>query len=478
MVSKFLDNIKRLFEQYFAEKVKTVKQLPQSGSHRLYFRIESNHFSAIAVYGPQIKENKTYYYLTGKLQKSGIAVPKIYAISEDKQSYLLQDLGNESLFGQLEKNGFHWNEKIEAYYKKALQALVKIQSGLIADLDKSRLYSKAVFDSMAVRWDLEYFKYYFLKAVVPDFDAYALEKDFQKIIDFFQSVPKECFMYRDFQSRNILLYQDQPYFIDFQGGQVGFWQYDLVSLLYQAKANIPQQSRNELTDFYWQELSKVKKISKKEFWEVLDATVLLRTLQVLGAYGFRGFFEKKKHFVESIPFALKNLKQILGDNRHPFEINDLVKILKRMTEKYQDRAKKPNRIIDKKQLAIYIKSFSYLQNGIPQAEDSHGGGFVFDCRALPNPGRFEEYKALTGKDEKVIRFLEQEKKVNDFISNCYDLVKNSVETYLLRGFSSLSVCFGCTGGQHRSVYCANQMEKLLKEKYPVMVEKEHVNLKS
>jgi hypothetical protein len=298
-------------------------------------------------------------------------------------------------------------------------------------------------------WDLSYFKYYFLKLAKIPFDEQALEDDFQRFSDYLLAADNEAFLFRDFQSRNIMLKDRQVYFIDYQGGRKGALQYDLASLLYDAKADIPQHQREALLEFYLDELSQYKDIDRQKFKSLFDGYVLIRIMQAMGAYGFRGFFEKKEHFLKSIPYALKNLEDVRSKHSIEVQLPELFKVFKAVGKSTFLRAISTNN----ERLTITISSFSY-KKGIPVDPSGNGGGFVFDCRAIHNPGRYLEYKQLTGKDPEVQQFLEEKSTMAEFLAPVTSLVSHSVEVYLDRGFTHLSVSFGCTGGQHRSVYAA------------------------
>jgi hypothetical protein len=318
-------------------------------------------------------------------------------------------------------------------------------------------------------WDLNYFKYYFLKLAKIPFDEQALEDDFQAFSDYLLAVDNNAFLYRDFQSRNVMLKDDKVYFIDYQGGRKGALQYDLASLLYDAKANIPEAEREELLEFYLDELVQYKQVDRDKFKALFGGYVLIRIMQSMGAYGFRGFYEKKEHFLKSIPFALKNLETLLERNTIQAKLPELFKVLKAVTESVFLKTISPSN----DRLTVRVSSFSY-KKGIPHDPSGNGGGFVFDCRAIHNPGRYAEYKHLTGKDPQVQKFLEEKSTIASFMESVISLVSQSVEVYSSRGFSHLCVSFGCTGGQHRSVYAAEKLAEYLRNNYPVTVVLQHV----
>jgi len=318
-------------------------------------------------------------------------------------------------------------------------------------------------------WDLNYFKYYFLKLAKIHFDEQGLEDDFQTFTDYLLQTECHFFLYRDFQSRNIMLWHGTPYFIDYQGGRRGALQYDVASLLYDAKADIPQHVRDELLDHYVCAVNRFILTDEKEFIEYYYGYVLIRMMQAMGCYGFRGFYEKKEHFLQSIPYALKNLEWILETVQIPVNVPELTNVLNQLV----DSEALKNVCNPGKTLTVRINSFSY-KRGIPVDETGNGGGYVFDCRAIHNPGRYEQYKHLTGKDAAVVEFLRREADVKSFLNNIYELVDRSVENYQQRNLANLMVSFGCTGGQHRSVYCAERFAEHLEQKYDVKVVLRHL----
>ena len=328
-------------------------------------------------------------------------------------------------------------------------------------MDFSYCYPQAEFNSRSILWDLNYFKYCFLKATGMDFQEDRLEDDFQKMADVLLRSSSATFMYRDFQSRNVMIKDNEPWLIDFQGGRKGPVYYDVASFLWQAKANYPDSLRKELLKEYIDALRKYQPVDEAYFYAQLRHFVLFRTMQVLGAYGFRGYFEKKPHFIQSVPFAIENLRQLLQE---PYpEYPYLCRILRELTD-----LKQFTDDLQKRRLVVKVTSFAY-KKGIPEDSTGNGGGFVFDCRAVNNPGKYERYKPFTGLDEPVIRFLEDDGEIAVFLEHAYALVDASVKRYMERGFTNLSVCFGCTGGQHRSVYSAQHLAEHLHKKFGVQV---------
>jgi hypothetical protein len=318
------------------------------------------------------------------------------------------------------------------------------------------------FDEQSIQWDLNYFKYYFVKLSGVAFNEQRLEDDFKTLTAFLLEAPCDYFMYRDFQSRNIMVRDEDVYFIDYQGGRKGALQYDIASLLWDAKADIPHETRNELLELYLDELSNIIAINKADFKKYYHAFVLIRILQALGAYGYRGFYERKSHFLKSIPYALQNLQWLFDNVTFPVEIQELTTVLKAMIDSttLKEIVEKPHR-----QLTVSVYSFSY-RRGFPYDHTGNGGGHVFDCRALPNPGKEPQYHELTGCDEAIATFLNSSPETEMFLTHAKGIVEHSVSRYIERKFSNLMVNFGCTGGQHRSVYCAEQMTAFLRERFP------------
>lgn len=433
-------------------RIPKVSGMQGGGSSRHYFRLYSEDISVIGVYSEDIQENTCFINLDKYFHSNGVSVPNIISSSPSNDAYLLEDLGDISLLSLLDGP-----IKIPLS-SQALKGLVKIQS-LPEKEWKDKVINKPFSDRL-IKWDLNYFKYDFLKISGISFDEELLEDDFEKFTHEIQRVNSGLFgfMYRDFQSRNVMIKEDTPYFIDFQGGRVGPIVYDLVSFLWQAKALFSLEEKNKLTRLYIKETSAVRNIEESKLEEAVLPLALFRTLQVLGAYGLRGLVEKKQHFIESIPLAVNNLKMLrqLG----ALECYSYLKVIvESLEEKYLER-----KIHSSDKLTVTVTSFSY-KKGYPVDMTGNGGGFIFDCRGLPNPGRYEQYKSLTGMDDPVKDFLVKKNEVKDFLNNAVKIVSHTVSNYIERGFESLQVGFGCTGGQHRSVYCADYFSRVLKSIY-------------
>jgi aminoglycoside/choline kinase family phosphotransferase len=458
-----IEKLKELFHKWSGELPENIIPLPVSGSDRRYFRLNQDKTSAIGAWNPVKEENLAFLHFTRHFLANGLHVAEIYSEDLENNVYLLEDLGNSSLFSLLENKSPDTGvpDEIIGIYKESLRELIRFQVIAGKSLDYSYCYPYSAFNLRSMKWDLNYFKYYFLKLHVPFHEA-RLEDDFNTLVDYLAQAGSGYFMYRDFQARNILIKDNQPYFIDYQGGRKGPLQYDLASLLFQVKADLPYELREDLLEYYISELSPVVKIDPAVFKKQYYGFVLIRLMQVLGAYGFRGLIEKKPHFLSSIPFALKNLDWWLNHVDLQIELPELLPCLTSLTkiEKYQPATKPP---ADK--FTLLIRSFSYRQ-GIPEDISGHGGGFVFDCRALPNPGREERYRAFNGRDKIIMDYLEHKPEVIVFLNNAEKLVSQSVVNYIERGFNNLEVNFGCTGGQHRSVYCAETMAARVRKKFP------------
>lgn len=469
------EHLQYLFEQWSEENLVSTTPLPQSGSYRQYFRMISANHQAIGVYNPDKSENLAFITFTKHFIKHNLKVPHLYGSDIEKNVYLIEDLGNETLFSFITKNraGEEFPNKIKEHYKTALTELAKFQIDAFDELDFSVCYPRSSFDKQSMLWDLHYFKYYFLKLTQTPFDEQKLEDDFTTLIDFLLSTDIDFYMYRDFQSRNIMLKNDEPYFVDYQGGRKGALQYDVASLLYDAKADIPQQIRDELLEYYLLVLNHKINIDRDEFKKYYYGYVLIRILQAMGAYGFRGIHEKKAHFLKSIPYAVNNIEHLLSKNLLPHGLNELNSALNHILKNRSLR--KFETIENSEKLTVSINSFSYI-SGIPVDLTGNGGGFVFDCRSLHNPGRYDEFKMLTGKDEAVIEFLNKQSDVQEFLTDITSIIERAINNYTQRGFSHLMINIGCTGGQHRSVYCAEKLVEYLNKFIDVNVILQHIEL--
>ena len=456
-----------LFEQITHEQLLSNEELSASGSNRRYFRLTSQNHSLIGVEGTSVEENLAFIAMSNHFSAQGLAVPKVLAQSEDSKFYIQDDLGNTLLFDAIaegRKTGVFCEAEKELL-RKTMKLLPSVQVLGAKDFDFSVCYPQPEFNERSILWDLNYFKYCFLKSTGLDFQENQLEDDFNKLTNILLKSQTNTFMYRDFQSRNVMIKNNEPYFIDFQGGRKGPLFYDVASFLWQAKAQYKPELREELLEIYLHSLQKLMPVDEKDFRIQLKHYVLFRTLQVLGAYGYRGYFEKKPHFLQSIPYAIENLRTILKDDfsEYPY----LLQILKEMTELKQFRE-----VEVRKPLVVKVYSFSY-KKGIPNDSSGNGGGFVFDCRAVNNPGKYERYAHSTGLDDSVIQFLEADGEILTFLQHAYDMTDASIKRYMDRGFTNLMISFGCTGGQHRSVYSAQKVAEHISQKFGVEVQLVH-----
>ncbi|MBO9573783.1 MAG: phosphotransferase, partial [Chitinophagaceae bacterium] len=464
-----------------------------SGSDRLYFRIYSTDKSFIATFGKNIKENDTFIYFSKHLRSCGSPVPEILAVNDDKTIYIQEDFGDVSLLNKLEELGK--SDEVYALFQSSLKQLAHLQIAGDQNLDYSRCITSREFGRQAIMSDLLYFKYYFLDTLQLPYNKEQLLEEFEQLATYLTQSGYKYFMFRDFQSRNIMVENGNVHFIDFQGGMKGALQYDVASMLWQAKAELSDEWKSTLLDYYIdcveEQLS--APVDRKNFKGQYNGYVLIRLLQVLGAYGFRGLFERKAHFLTSIPLALKNLRSYLEinasqpipslggvvspDGETGVGSPEFLRLLKLITSDEIINKFQPTQANAETPLIVRINSFSY-KKGIPPDLSGNGGGFVFDCRGLLNPGRYEEYKKLTGRDKPVQDFLEQKTRITEYLNSVYSIVDISVEDYIKRGFKDLQVSFGCTGGQHRSVFAADSLARHLRNKFKVKIELNHVEQES
>lgn len=469
--------LEQLFEDHFGIKAEAVSIIPMSGSDRRYYRLMAGKTSAIGTFNQNIAENNSFYYFTDLFHKHGINVPEIYKTGKDRRYYLQQDLGSITLFDELNKQGF--TNEVKEYYRMSLEQLAKLQWIAGREADYNQCFATKQFDEKAISSDFLYFKYYFADLQKIVYDKTELTIEIEEISKDLGRIQPKMLMFRDFQSRNIMLHDGKVYFIDYQGCMQGPPQYDIASLLWQAKAKLPQKWKDELLNSYITSLNNLPmaKVDEMYLRKGYSQFVMLRLVQVLGAYGFRGLLERKPHFISSISPALQNLETFLNDNPQIPAYPKLRGLLEKISSKEIQNQYETVQATDNAKLKIIINSFSY-KKGIPKDNSTHGGGFVFDCRGILNPGRTEAYKKLSGKDEIVQYFLLTETKMPDFLEHVNALVDISVTDYLQRDFDSLSINFGCTGGQHRSVFAAEKLAKHLKSKYNLEVEVNHTNEKN
>lgn len=465
-----MEQLKQLFAQWAGKPCAECLAIGAGGSSRRYFRLSGKGKTAIGCIADDIRENEAFFAYSRHFHAKGMPVPELYAVADDRRHYLQQDLGDQTLYGLLfdkKRQGGGFDPEMLALYRQALADLAAIQQAG-ADLDFSVAYPRAAFDRRSILWDLNYFKYYFLKLNHVPFDEELLENDFDRLADRLLVADCNYFLYRDFQGRNIMV-ADKLYYIDYQGGRRGAAQYDVASLLYSAKSDIPEVIRTELLNHYL-DVRGLKGDARRQWLADFWFYLLVRILQTLGAYGYRGLYERKPYFIESIPLALANLRRLVES--HPELLADLPQLQQIVSSEKlvvsscgETPTPHSTLLTPNSTLTVTVQSFSFKQ-GLPDDPSGNGGGHIFDCRALPNPGRYPEYKTYTGKDRPVIEFLQREPAVDEFLSNVKSIVAQSVDKYLERHFTNLMVSFGCTGGQHRSVYFAEQTAAWLRQTYP------------
>src|SRR5712692_10514193 len=470
-----LEVLKKLFEQHFHAPPEHIQPLQGElgGSGRKIIRLASSKDRAIGILYGVREENAAFLEFSKHFRRHGLPVPQIYAEDLSHGAYLEEDLGDTTLFEFLSKNrtGEIIAPPVVEAYRKVVAVLPRFQVEASRDLNYEVCYPIASFDRQSIAWDLNYFKYYFLRLAGIPFNEQALEDDFNRLIEFLLSAPRDYFLYRDFQSRNILLRNGAPFFVDYQGGRKGDLQYDIASLLYDAKADLPPELRQQLLDHYLDTLARFVKLDRAAFLQHFYPYVYVRVMQALGAYGFRGFYERKAHFLQSVPYALKNVRWLLHHIQLPIELPTLMNAFHSMlaSEKLLGLA------AESENLVVRVFSFSFHQ-ALPKDETGHGGGFIFDGRSLPNPGREERFKSLTAKDAPVIDYLNQQDSVHQFLASVFSLVDSSVTSYQQRGFKNLMISFGCTGGQHRLVFLAEQLAKRLRARNGLEVVVRHLEL--
>ena len=455
--------MENLFTAYFGVEPQSCEPLSGSGSNRRYFRLSAEGRSCMGVIGTDARENNAFIRLSEHFRSKGLNVPQVYAVSEDGMTYIQEDLGDRMLSDDvaavLKSGGYSPDSPVVELLCKTMSMLPAIQFKGAEGLDFSVCYPQPAFDHRMVMFDLNYFKYCFLKPSGLEFDEARLQDDFERLAQDLLEDSGNTFLYRDFNARNVMIKDGEPYFIDFQGGRRGPIYYDVASFVWQARFRYPQWLKEKMIDSYLKSLNEYTDADRAGFDERLRLFVLFRTLQVLGAYGFRGLVEHKAQFVVSIPPALANLKELIADpfGGYPY-LMEVLEVLTSLPQFAEEESHDGT-------LEVKVCSFSY-RKGLPQDMSGNGGGYAFDCRAIHNPGRYEPYKKLTGRDEPVIRFLEEDGEITEFLSHVYAIVDSHVERYVKRGFSNLMIGFGCTGGQHRSVYSAEHVAHHIASKYP------------
>jgi aminoglycoside/choline kinase family phosphotransferase len=459
---------RRLFKQHFGKPPVSILEIAGDGSARQMFRLVGDEMeTAVGVVGPDADENRAFLTFSRAFKSIDLPVPQIYAVDEKAGIYLEEDLGETTLFDAVtqarrDDPGADFPAAVLPIYRRILEILPRFQVEGGKVVDYSLAYPRAAFDRQSILWDLNYFKYHFLKLAHIPFNEARLEKDFRRFATFLLGADTRHFLYRDFQSRNVMLRDGDPSFIDYQGGRRGALQYDVASLLYDPKVGMTEPVREELLDHYLTNLEQLLPVDRERFRQHFRGYVLVRIMQAMGAYGYRGFYERKPRFLQSVPQAVRNIERILETGFVSIELPELQSVFERICKATFLRKKQAETLPG---LTVHVGSFSY-KGGYPDDTGGHGGGFIFDCRAIHNPGRYAEYVPLCGCDEPVRYFLEAQPEVEEFWGHVRGLVESHVGVWLTRGFASLSVYFGCTGGQHRSVYFAERLAAFLREHYP------------
>ncbi|MCR6722452.1 MAG: phosphotransferase [Chitinophagaceae bacterium] len=472
-MQEIIQNIKSLYTSWKGKEPVSLDVIQQSGSERRYFRLYGQNESVIGTYGANIRENESFIYFSRQFTNKKLAVPEVYAVSDDGAYYLQQDFGNTSLLNKLEAEGF--TQPVYDLFRKSLESLAALQVNGDKGLDYSQCLTNKEFGKQAIMADLLYFKYYFLDALRKPYDKQKLIDDFEALSNYLTHTEYKYFMFRDFQSRNIMVTDDnEVHFIDYQGGMKGAPQYDVASMLWQARAGLPEEWKDRLLEDYMTAFEKwvPNSMDRGIFRSQYNGYVLIRLLQVLGAYGFRGLFERKAQFLTSIPLALRNLREFFQKQSLGIAVPEFRKVLNLCVADEIIKQFTPVQATADTPLVVKICSFSY-KKGLPTDDSGNGGGFIFDCRGILNPGRIDSMKTQTGRDKEVKDFLEHQTRMPEFLNSVFDIVDISVEDYIKRGFDSLMVSFGCTGGQHRSVFAADALARHLRNKFKVKIELSH-----
>lgn len=483
-----MKELTELYTHHFGTLPTAVTPLRQAGSNRQYVRFEGPN-RAIGVIGTDAAECHAFLYLARHFAQLGLPVPTIYAASQDEMRYLQEDLGNTALFDLLapaRAAGGAYSEDDIALLSRTVALLARVQICGAHELDfEGELLEPHTFDRRSVLFDLHYFKYSFLKTTDVPLHETSLEDDFERLADDLIAAGDgwpTAFLYRDFQARNIMMPDGQtPHLIDFQGGRRGPIHYDLAAFLWQASARYPDALRERLIDDYLKALRTVLPVAtvldEPRFRHELRLFALFRLMQVLGAYGLRGYVERKPHFLRSIPHAVASLRPLLDAgvaDSYPTlrSILDRLTALPHLQVMPECVPMAVETMENKPKLVVRIFSFSY-KRGIPEDTSGNGGGYVFDCRSSHNPGRYAPYKTLTGLDRPVIDFLEADGEITTFLESIYPLADFHCARYIERGFTDLMFSFGCTGGQHRSVYSAQHLAEHLNQKFGIEVRLVH-----
>ena len=457
--------ISELFRQWAGEEATCVTPLTANASGRQYWRMEGSQCRCVAAVAHDVRENEAFFHFARQLGERGVRVPEVYAIAPSRTAYLQQDLGDVTAYSYLRHNK-QAGEEARTLYGRILDDLAEMQRKT-RGMDFSCAYPRPSMDRQAYQWDFNYFKYDFLKLLHVPFDEELLERDFATLIDYLLEGDNGFFVHRDFQTRNIMLHSStgQLYIIDFQGCRSGSPLYDAASLLYSSRCELSYEQRDEQLERFLEQVATLVHSSRKALEPRFYAQVAARMMQAMGAYGYRGLFERKEAFMQALPTAIATLRHLRASHPLPLRLPELDRVMEHLLAM-------PELTKEEDKLTVRLFSFSY-KRGLPTDPGGNGGGHVFDCRALPNPGRYDQYRELCGKDLPVIRFMDSHAETEAFFGHAAALVQQSVDNYVERHFSSLMVCFGCTGGRHRSVYFAERMAALLRQRKDIRVVLRH-----
>ena len=446
-----------LFHEYTGNSPESLTVMPKSGSDRIYCRMVRGDFSVLGVWNPSRKENDAFTGYAKHFRDIGLRVPGVFRYLPDEMVYLAEDLGDLDLYAWVteRKNVPGSRSALEEMYKNVLRELVRFQFDADKSINYDLAHPRRVFDRSSVMWDLYYFKYMFLKLSGTGFNEQALEEEFVKLADRIENVRVQGFLYRDFQSRNIMIKGGIPWFIDFQGGRKGAPQYDVASLLLDPYVELDRTVHDKLLDYYYSLLEKKISYDRNAFMNDYPVFGIVRLLQALGAYGFRGLYERKPNFTESIPPAVRQLRKLFDEGSLRKYLPEMGRIIDNLATKWIIAGESL-----RKKTTIIIESFGF-RKGIPETLISEGG-FMFDCRHLTDPYEIENLRSLTGRDKPVIDFLDDQKDIQDMIENSYRMITGSLDSSGIDNIKTLRVCFGCVSGSHRSVYCAEKIASLLK----------------
>jgi aminoglycoside/choline kinase family phosphotransferase len=465
-----MEGLIKLYTSQYGNPPERIEEIPLAVSTRRYFRLHGHDTTIVGTYSPDIRETIAFTSFATHFRTKGIQVPEIICVSDDHECYLQSDLGDQRMHELVvSRPSKELRDSDLANYKLAIDQLVKLQIEGYEGLDFSISVPRPAFDHQSVMWDLNHFKYYFLKPLGIAFDENELEEAFKDYANYLSQLPNDGFMFRDFQTRNIMMLEGRTWFIDFQGGRKGPLQYDLASLVFEAKAGLSYIDRDKLINYYISVLAKYRTIDQLQFKREFYIVALIRILQVLGTYGLRGVVEKKAVFLQSTPNGLKNLDFLLKNLEDSPIRKDFRSVLKQVVGCIGAFQSLPDKF---EGLTVRVTSFSY-RKPLPDDISGNGGGFVYDCRFLHNPGLYEDLKHMTGLDTEIQDFLQNKSEAPAYIESIKGQLNSVIAEYKSRNYDNLMVSFGCTGGRHRSVYSARMITDWLRKQEGIRVLEVH-----